>query len=286
MKGTIIKLIIVFLITIVISASIGVFIGMLAMQEGATLEINGVLQENFDTTTFAIQMALIVFSILTLSFMWFYIINISILISTYRATKKIENKDVIYQRELSEDYNSAVASYIIDGVVETKQDYQAVLVELESRGLIYKENKKYKINEENNNREGLLQNQKLVLEQIRQGLINLHTFKCAVVQDASDRGYTKTNGTLFIISLLSIFMIPPIGLWLMLKILFGAPWAMALTEKGKKEKDKILKLKSYLVNFSDLHQLETTDHNIWGEYLAYAISLNVNKKLKVNKIEI
>ena len=73
---------------------------------------------------------------------------------------------------------------------------------------------------------------------------------------------------------------------LLIYFLLKRKYTQKLTERGKKEKDKIIKLKQYLINFSNLHDLETSDNNIWGDYLAYAISLNVNQKLKVKRIDL
>ena len=193
---------------------------------------------------------------------------------------------MIYQRDLSEDYNSAIASYIIDGTVETKQDYQAVIVELENKNLIYKEDGKYKVREENYKlTQDLLNNQKVAWNQIRERRINLKQFKNSVIQDAKELGYMDLN-TKLIKALFIMGIINPVSIFVILYMIFCArPYMNILTEKGKIEKDKILKLKRYLTNYSNLHQLDKSDNNIWGEYLTYAISLQVNKKIKVKQIE-
>ena len=134
--------------------------------------------------------------------------------------------------------------------------------------------------------ENLLNNQIVVLRQINEGKVNFAKFKNAVMQDARLLGYIELNKklllTLVIMSIINAFSM----LIIIYMLIFARPYMNALTEKGKKEKDKILKLKQYLINFSNLHQFEKSDNNIWGEYLAYAISLNVNKKIKVKRISI
>ena len=281
MKGIIFKLVILFMITVIISGSIGFIITQFATAPDFTYTVNGVVQTDFDPRMLGVNVGLFTFFILTFMFAGFYITNISILITTYKGTKQIENKNIIYQRDLADDYNSAIASYIIDGTVETKQDYKAVLVELEEMGVVHKENKKYVIKNGISINEELLQNQLVVLNQINNGQINLNEFKNAVIADAKKLGYVQLNNKL-ILSLILLVFIFPASLFLLLYIIIAAkPYLCILTEKGKKEKDKILKLKSYLTTFSNIHEVESTDNNIWGEYLAYAISLKVNKKLKV-----
>jgi len=278
LKGLIYKIIFVFLITVIISIFSGIFILEMEKNEEALYMINEIEQTDIDFKEFAFQMGITIFVILTMMSLGFYVRNIVLLIATYSATKTITNEDVIYQRDLPKEYNSAIASYIIDGTIEVKQDYKAVLVELEDKGLIYKENGKYKINEEKENlKEQLFSNQLVVLNQIKEGKINFNKFKKAIISDSRKLGYTKIN-----IAILFILFFTPFWIFTIIYMLFATiPWMMALTDKGKKEKDIILKLKLYLTQFSNLHELETSDNNIWGEYLAYAISLKVNKNLKV-----
>jgi len=287
MKGIIFKLVVVFLITVIISISVGCTIEKYALDPDFTYTVNGVNQEDFNPKMLGFNAGIIMFFILTLMLAGFYIVNISILVTTYKGTKEIENKDIIYQRDLADDYNSAIASFIIDGTVETRQDYKAVLVELEERGEIYIENGKYKVkNDSNNIKEKLLLNQQIVLNQINEGKMNLNEFKNAVIEDAKKLGYVKTNKNLIPILIFLTFMFP-MTIFLIIYILIAArPYLNVLTEKGKKEKDKIIKLKSYLSNFSNLHDIESSDNNIWGDYLAYAISLKVNKSLKVKRINL
>ena len=286
MKGILFKVIFVFIFTVIISISIGVVMTVWAQSPDFTFTVNGVVQTEYNPILLGINTGIIFLIVITCMLGWFYITNIAILITTYKGTKEIEDENVIYQRDLSEDYNSAIASYIIDGTVETKQDYQAVIVELENKNLIYKENGKYKVREENYKlTQDLLNNQKVVWNQIRERKINLKQFKNAVIQDAKELGYMDLN-TKLIKALFIMGIINPASIFIIFYMIFGArPYMNILTEKGKIEKDKILKLKRYLTNYSNLHQLDKSDNNIWGEYLAYAISLQVNKKIKVKQIE-
>lgn len=286
MKGIIFKLVVVFLITVIISSSLGYIIVQYSNTPDFTYTVNGVVQENFNPKMLGFNVGIVMFLILTIVFAGFYVTNIIILITIYKGTKKIENKDIVYQRDLAEDYNSAIASYIVDGTVETKQDYKAVLVELETVGLIYRENGKYRVKEKIEKTEDLLINQKVVLNQIKTGNINLKMFKNTVIQDAKNLGYMQLNRKL-LIGLIILTFVFPATIFLILYMIFAAkPYINILTEKGRKEKDKILKLKTYLKNFSNIGDIESSDNNIWGDYLAYAISLKVNKKLKVKRIKL
>lgn len=287
MKGIIFKLVVIFLLTVAISVTFGYATVQEANRPDFVYTVNGVVQTDFSPIVLGLQVGTMIFVVLTFIFAWFYITNISIFITTYKGTKPIENENIVYQRDLSDDYNSAIASYIIDGTIETKQDYQAVLVELEEKGLIYKKNEKYNIKDTyKNSDEKLLANQQVVLEQINEGRINFKGFKRAVINDAMKLGYVKLNTSLMLVLFLSMF-ICPISIFLLIYMIISAsPYMMILTENGKMEKDKIIKLKRYLISFSNLNDLETTDNNIWGEYLAYAISLKVNKKLKVREINL
>ena len=129
MKGIIFKLVVVFVITLIISVSIGYKIQEYASNPDFKYTIDGVVQEDFNPKMLGVNIGIITFLILTFMFAGYYIINICILVTTYRGTKEIENEDIMYQRDFADDDNSAIASYIIDGTVETKQDYKAVLVE-------------------------------------------------------------------------------------------------------------------------------------------------------------
>jgi len=287
MKGILFKIIFVFMFTLIISISIGAVMTKWAQSPDFTVTVNGVVHTDYNPVSVGVTTGIIFLAVVTSMLGWFYITNIAILITTYRGTKEIEDENIIYQRDLSDDYNSAIASYIIDGTVETKQDYQAVIIELENKNLIYKQEGKYKVREENYKlTQDLLNNQKEVWNQIRERKIDLKKFRNAVIQDTKELGYMELN-TKLIKALFIIGIINPISIFIIFYIIFCAkPYMNVLTEKGKIEKDKILKLKKYLFNFSNLHEIEKADNNIWGEYLAYAISLQVNKKIKVKHLEI
>ena len=55
----------------------------------------------------------------------------------WKNNKRINNEDIIYQRELP-NYNAAVAAYLLDGIIEVDRDYDALLFELIERGIIKK----------------------------------------------------------------------------------------------------------------------------------------------------
>ena len=50
--------------------------------------------------------------------------------------------------------------------------------------------------------------------------------------------------------------------------------AYKLTPKGGQEKDKMLKLKAFLHNFSQIENVTSLEHNIWDRYLPFAIALD------------
>ena len=60
-------------------------------------------------------------------------------------------------------------------------------------------------------------------------------------------------------------------------------FAYKLTQKCGEEKDKMLKLKAFLHNFSKIENVNTLDHNIWDRFLPFAIVLGENDNFSIDK---
>ena len=52
-----------------------------------------------------------------------------------------------------------------------------------------------------------------------------------------------------------------------------------LTEQGKEEKNKLLSLKKYIIDYSLIKNRELESVVIWDEYLAYAVAFSIPNKI-------
>ena len=210
-----------------------------------------------------------------------YIFIIYLNIRRKNNNKRIENEDIIYQRELP-TYNSAIVAYILDGIIEVEQDYNALLIEMIEKGIITKQNEQYIANSKTVNTE----TEKYVLETLNKK-INKRKFKKCVLKDATNLGLI-TRADLPIIGLILVLLFCNsmyfffIG-FIYLKTSLLQEFAYKLTQKGGEEKDKMLKLKAFLHNFSKIENVNTLDHNIWDRFLPFAIVLGENDNFSIDK---
>ena len=89
MKGILFKVIFVFMCTVIISVSIGAVMTVWAQSPDFTFTVNGVVQTEYNPILLGINTAIIFLIVITCMLGWFYITNITILITTYRGTKEI-----------------------------------------------------------------------------------------------------------------------------------------------------------------------------------------------------
>lgn len=196
----------------------------------------------------------------------------------WNNNKRIKNEQIIFQRELPK-YNAAIAAYLLDGIIEVKRDYKALLVELIEKGIVKKENDKYIIQEKNKSLLLVMETEKYVIKTLN-SKINYRDFKSCVLKDATNLGLiTKANWPI-VGTLLALLFCNQIYLVILTIIYFKTSLlqelAFKLTSKGSEEKDKILKLKAFIHNFSKIEDISKLNHNIWDRYLPFAIALDEN----------
>ena len=189
---------------------------------------------------------------------------------------RIENSKIIYQRDLPK-YNAAIAAYLLDGIIDVKKDFNALLIELMEKGIIIKENEEYIVKDINKCLLLHTETEKFVASNLNKK-INKRAFKKAVLKDAQNLSLI-TKGDIPIIGMLLVLLFcNQIYLFILAAIYFKTSLlqelAYKLTPKGGQEKDKMLKLKAFLHNFSQIENVTSLEHNIWDRYLPFAIALD------------
>lgn len=205
-----------------------------------------------------------------------YIFIIYLNVRRKKNNKKIENSEIIYQRELPK-YNAAIAAYLLDGIIDVKRDYNALLIELMEKGIIIKENEEYVVKDMNKCLLLHTETEKYVASTLNKK-INKRAFKKAVLEDAKNldlitRGGIPIIGILMVLLFCNQFYLLILAI-IYLKTSLLQELAYKLTPKGGKEKDKMLKLKAFLHNFSQIENVKSLEHNIWDRYLPFAIALD------------
>ena len=211
-----------------------------------------------------------------------YIFIIYLNIRKWKNNKRINNKEIIYERDLP-SYNAAVGAYLLDGVIDVDRDYNAVVTELISKKIIKKNKNKYEIPAIKNCLLVHSKTEKYVLSNLN-GKINKREFKKAVLEDCQNLGLiTKANipvvGLLLVLLLFNQIYLVILG-FIYFKTSLLQELVYKLTYKGGREKDKMLKLKAFLHDFSNIEDVEKIEHNIWDRYLSFAIALDENDNFK------
>ena len=211
-----------------------------------------------------------------------YIFIIYLNIRKWKNNKRINNKEIIYERDLP-SYNAAVGAYLLDGVIDVDRDYNAVVTELISKKIIKKNKNKYEIPAIKNCLLVHSKTEKYVLSNLN-GKINKREFKKAVLEDCQNLGLiTKANipvvGLLLVLLFFNQIYLVILG-FIYFKTSLLQELVYKLTSKGGREKDKMLKLKAFLHDFSNIEDVEKIEHNIWDRYLSFAIALDENDNFK------
>ena len=211
-----------------------------------------------------------------------YIFIIYLNIRKWKNNKRINNKEIIYERDLP-SYNAAVGAYLLDGVIDVDRDYNAVVTELISKKIIKKNKNKYEIPAIKNCLLVHSKTEKYVLSNLN-GKINKREFKKAVLEDCQNLGLiTKANipvvGLLLVLLFFNQIYLVILG-FIYFKTSLLQELVYKLTYKGGREKDKMLKLKAFLHDFSNIEDVEKIEHNIWDRYLSFAIALDENDNFK------
>ena len=211
-----------------------------------------------------------------------YIFIIYLNIRKWKNNKRINNKEIIKERDLP-SYNAAVGAYLLDGVIDVDRDYNAVVTELISKKIIKKNKNKYEIPAIKNCLLVHSKTEKYVLSNLN-GKINKREFKKAVLEDCQNLGLiTKANipvvGLLLVLLFFNQIYLVILG-FIYFKTSLLQELVYKLTSKGGREKDKMLKLKAFLHDFSNIEDVEKIEHNIWDRYLSFAIALDENDNFK------
>lgn len=225
---------------------------------------------------------------LNVSILPFYIFVIYLNFRRKKNNKRIENSEIIYQRDLP-NYNAAIAAYLVDGVIDVERDYNALLIELMERGIIIKENNEYVVKDLNKCLLLHTETEKYVASNLNKK-VNKRAFKKAVLQDVKNlnlitMGDIPVFGVILVLLFFNQFYLIVLVI-VYFKTALLQELIYKLTPEGGKEKDKMLKLKAFLHDFSKIENVEKLEHNIWERYLPFAIALDENDNfLKKNESE-
>ena len=229
--------------------------------------------------------------------------------------KSLSKKDFVkekeYYREILKEYTPAELRYIDDFKIDTKREIVATLLSLELKGKV-----KIKPNQIiiiDNNIEGLKNTEKVVLENIKEGIVKIEDeekFQLIIQKEAEQDGLAikkasekpekpiKTStliiGVLWLFLLLAIMSrseenetLDIIVMIMMFITAFIVPPYMATsygmkkraykrTEKGEEINGKIEGLKQYLSDYSLISEKEIIDLQIREEYLIYSVIFGLN----------
>lgn len=180
-----------------------------------------------------------------------------------------------------------MAAYLLDGIIDVKRDYSALLVELTEKNILAKKGDTYEI-------AGLTKSFLVHRESEKYVLSTLHKkvdkrkFKKAVLKDCQNSGFIMRAdipiiGVLLALLFCNQFYLVILG-FIYFKTSLLQELAYKLTSEGGKEKDKMLKLKAFLHNFSKIENVSKLEHNIWDRYLPFAMALDENDNFIEGKL--
>ena len=194
-----------------------------------------------------------------------FILPFYILVSLLNNAKKendqlISNKKLTYETNLPE-YNSAIAAFLLDGVIDVKKSYEALINELVVKSCLKKENDKYIVIDSNLD----LESEKYVLKYINKE-INYREFKKCILNDAYNLGFIKKRNLFIYFILLFIFNLFYFVIFIILYYTTSTlqEFRYKFTKSGYIEKDKILRLKAYI---------NDNQNNIENLFKSWAIAL-------------
>ena len=154
----------------------------------------------------------------------------------------ISNKKLTYETNLPE-YNSAIAAFLLDGVIDVKKSYEALTNELIAKSCLKKENDKYIVIDSNLD----LESEKYVLKYINEE-INYREFKKCILNDAYNLGFIKKRNLFIYLILLFLFNLFYFVIFIILYYTTSTlqEFRYKFTKSGYIEKDKILRIKAYI----------------------------------------
>ena len=191
--------VILFIISIFLSLFLaGWFVYDVIVQDGLTCGFASIyLEIGGETVCKSFLLDYITSVFISILYLNFFILPLYIFIfylnaRRWKNNKRINNEDIIYQRELP-NYNAAIAAYLLDGIIEVDRDYDALLFELIERGIIKKDKDKYVIKNVNESLFLVMESEKYVIKTLN-SKINKREFKSCILKDVTNLGLaTKAN---------------------------------------------------------------------------------------------
>ncbi len=233
--------------------------------------------------TFPIFIFLISFIYFNFSFISIYIFNLIIHLTHKSFYNTKLNQETVYVRDLP-SYNCAIASYIIDGCVEPQKDIPPLIEELKSAKIITMKNNKYLVDAqalENLRQQPGNRSSVYLAECLMQNReVNYVTFTDKVVYDATELKLVTPSHLIYISIFIAFFTINYLAIIFYI-IYFTINRRKAsfielnyrLTNTGKQEKERLIKLKRFIHHFSTLEDNNAKNNTIWGRYIPYAMIL-------------
>lgn len=272
------------------------------------------LTAEIEKTIFFGAVAGIIFFIIILISWPIHIIKAILVTKDIINKKYVDTKESIYTRDLPK-YNSAIAGEIVDLKATFEEEYLAGVIELVSKGYIIEKENQLLV-DRNKSTEGLLKNEKYILEtceDINQNtyVMKKYGFYKVLKEDMYELGLYNKN-TIFnsIINKIIYWIknnkkyaivIPYAILFTFAFILFSffenflisfiliALISLAiivyirnnkLTKIGELEKEKMSKLKMFLEQETNFKNKGEEERELWGRYSAFAVAFGLNAEMK------
>ena len=213
--------------SIILSGLFSTWLVNMLLENTPACGINGImfLDNCYNIYVYYLCAFLICFLFLNVYVLGLYFMVIYFNVQKIRINKRIRNENIIFERNLPR-YNCAVASYLLDGVIEVENDYKALLIEMQEKNLIIKKGDMYIVNAPD--LEKLSKVEQYIIKNIN-NKPNHREFKKCVLDDASNYGLVTWNK----LSLLFIFFLVFNVIYLLLFIILSNKTAL-LQEFGYK----------------------------------------------------
>ena len=245
-------------------------------------------------------------------------LNIPIIIYVVTIIKKKKNeiKTNNYNRDIDSKMTPAIASLILDGILERKEAILATILDLHTRKYlnIDKYDNEFQIKVVNKEENELYSHEKYVVDSIRtNNRIKNIDFKKLVEKDAIKLGLINENESIwnwgtfiffilallvvtsFVTGIISWFYISKTEMFqgisktsgcivimmiLILRIISPDTSRYISTKEGRKASNEMKELKNFLKDYTLLKEKEINYLNLADRYLPFAIALGENEKIE------